>query len=102
MIGGSYGGQNQFAIAGQDDRIDAIIPTITWNDLSYSLARTTPTRPRASPTTPRGLPRRSGSTSSSALGIVSGLQNTTTTADPDPIVGCPNFRDRGLPRQRLS
>ena len=38
MIGGSYGGQNQFAIAAQDDRIDAIIPMITWNDLSYSLA----------------------------------------------------------------
>src|SRR4029450_816600 len=38
MIGGSYGGQIQYAVAMQDARIDAIIPIITWNDLSYSLA----------------------------------------------------------------
>ncbi|MDX6638719.1 MAG: hypothetical protein QOJ01_2230, partial [Solirubrobacterales bacterium] len=38
MIGGSYGGQIQFAAAGIDPRIDTIIPIITWNDLSYSLA----------------------------------------------------------------
>src|SRR3954451_7268939 len=35
MIGGSYGGQIQFAIAGLDRRLDAIVPQITWNDLSY-------------------------------------------------------------------
>ena len=43
MIGGSYGGQIQFAAAGFEkaagtNRLDAIIPLITWNDLSYSLA----------------------------------------------------------------
>lgn len=43
MIGGSYGGQIQFAAAAYEhqhgtDRLDAIIPLITWNDLSYSLA----------------------------------------------------------------
>ena len=38
MIGGSYGGQVQFAAAGIDPRVDAIVPIITWNDLSYSLA----------------------------------------------------------------
>src|SRR3954452_1791203 len=38
MVGGSYGGQIQFAIAGIDPRVDTIIPIITWNDLSYSLA----------------------------------------------------------------
>src|SRR4051812_2347747 len=36
MIGGSYGGQIQFAIAGLDRRLDTIVPQITWNDLSYS------------------------------------------------------------------
>src|SRR4051812_36228372 len=35
MIGGSYGGQIQFAIAGVDPRMDAIVPQITWNDLAY-------------------------------------------------------------------
>lgn len=38
MIGGSYGGEVQFAAAALDPRIRAIIPMITWNDLSYSLA----------------------------------------------------------------
>src|SRR5680860_1441786 len=38
MIGGSYGGQIQYALAMQDKRVDALIPLITWNDLSYSLA----------------------------------------------------------------
>ena len=38
MIGGSYGGQIQYAVAEQDKRVDALIPIITWNDLSYSLA----------------------------------------------------------------
>src|SRR5688500_9954278 len=43
MTGGSYGGQVQFAAAGFEraagtDRLDAIIPLITWNDLAYSLA----------------------------------------------------------------
>jgi predicted acyl esterase len=42
MIGGSYGGQIQFATAAVEheaatDRLDTIIPIITWNDLSYSL-----------------------------------------------------------------
>jgi ABC-2 type transport system ATP-binding protein len=43
MTGGSYGGQIQFATAAYEhqrgtDRVDAIIPLITWNDLAYSLA----------------------------------------------------------------
>jgi predicted acyl esterase len=42
MVGGSYGGQIQFATAAWEheknlDRLDAIVPMITWNDLSYSL-----------------------------------------------------------------
>src|SRR5689334_22396799 len=37
MIGGSYGGQIQFAVAGVDHRVDTIVPIITWNDLTYSL-----------------------------------------------------------------
>lgn len=38
MVGGSYGGEVQFAAASIDPRIKAIIPVITWNDLAYSLA----------------------------------------------------------------
>lgn len=38
MIGGSYGGAIQLATAAVDHRVDALVPMITWNDLSYSLA----------------------------------------------------------------
>ncbi len=38
MIGGSYGGAVQLATAAVDHRLDALVPMITWHDLSYSLA----------------------------------------------------------------
>jgi len=44
MIGGSYGGEVQFAVADKarnadgTSKVDALIPQITWNDLAYSLA----------------------------------------------------------------
>ncbi|MFJ4965152.1 CocE/NonD family hydrolase [Streptomyces sp. NPDC088729] len=38
MFGGSYGGAIQFATAAVDHRVDALVPLITWNDLSYALA----------------------------------------------------------------
>lgn len=95
MIGGSYGGQIQFAIAGQDPRIDAIIPMITWNDLSYSLAPNN-TDSLSGPgkgvtyATP-GVAKKEWVDLFFGIGILSGLQNTTT--DPARNVGCPNFRD---------
>ena len=94
MIGGSYGGQIQFAVAGQDPRIDAIIPMITWNDLSYSLApNNTDHATGASPTTPRAWPRSSGSTCSSGSASSPGWR--TPHADPAPQRRLPQ-----LPRPR--
>lgn len=37
-VGGSYGGAYQLLLASHDDRVDAIAPQMTWNDLRYSLA----------------------------------------------------------------
>ncbi|MBO0909953.1 alpha/beta hydrolase [Arthrobacter sunyaminii] len=37
MAGASYGGGIQFVLASQDPRVDAIAPTIAWNDLTTSL-----------------------------------------------------------------
>jgi ABC-2 type transport system ATP-binding protein len=34
VVGGSYGGALALMLAGQDTRVDAIVPIITWNDLS--------------------------------------------------------------------
>jgi ABC-2 type transport system ATP-binding protein len=33
-VGGSYGGALALMLAGQDQRVDAIVPMITWNDLA--------------------------------------------------------------------
>jgi ABC-2 type transport system ATP-binding protein len=33
-VGGSYGGALSIMLAGQDSRVDAIVPMITWNDLA--------------------------------------------------------------------
>ncbi|HWC35019.1 MAG TPA: CocE/NonD family hydrolase, partial [Mycobacteriales bacterium] len=38
MIGNSYGGGIQYAVAGVDPRVDAIVPMITWNNMAYSIA----------------------------------------------------------------
>jgi putative CocE/NonD family hydrolase len=79
MIGGSYGGQIQYAVAKQDPRIDAIIPIITWNDLSYSLA-------------PHGVAKKEWIDLFSVAGVASGAENAP--ADPDTLAGCPNFTDQ--------
>ncbi|GAA0544388.1 CocE/NonD family hydrolase [Paractinoplanes ferrugineus] len=34
VVGGSYGGALALLLAGQDPRVDAIVPSITWNDLN--------------------------------------------------------------------
>jgi ABC-2 type transport system ATP-binding protein len=79
MIGGSYGGQVQYAVAMQDPRLDAIIPLITWNDLNYSLA-------------PGEVAKKQWIDLFFGAGIVSGVQNAQ--ADPETLPGCPNFTDQ--------
>src|SRR5690349_18613672 len=82
MTGGSYGGQIQFATAAYEhehgtDRLDAIIPLITWNDLAYSLAPENSTLP--------GGTARSGSVSYRGTGVFkyqwAGLFTTVGVAD---------------------
>jgi predicted acyl esterase len=92
MIGGSYGGEVQFAAASVDPRIDTIIPLITWNDLSYSLtpnntdlaAGVTATTPGVTKLTWPLLFFAEGAVLDSAQGFAT---------DPSRVVGCPNFTD---------
>lgn len=91
MIGGSYGGQIQYAVAEQDPRIDAIIPIITWNDLSYSLApNNTDLSHGVSYRTP-GVAKKDWIDLFFGDGIVSGAQGAMATKSPKALVGCPNF-----------
>lgn len=91
MIGGSYGGEIQFATADVDPRLDTIIPVITWSSLNYSLAPNnaglTPDGPVTSPTP--GAAKSTWALGFSAVGVADGLQGTQ--ADPSRDVGCPNF-----------
>jgi putative CocE/NonD family hydrolase len=91
MIGGSYGGEIQLAAASIDQRIDTIVPLITWNDLSYSLApnNTSQITPTGVSTVVPGAAKLNWALGFSALGMVDGAQNAQ--ADPNRLVGCPNF-----------
>jgi dienelactone hydrolase len=95
MIGGSYGGQIQFATAAVDARLDTIIPMITWNDLTYSLDpnntdQTPGQTPRVSTRTP-GAAKLFWAAGFSAEGVADGLQGAQ--GDPNRLYPCPNFAD---------
>lgn len=92
MIGGSYGGQIQYAVAAQDSRVDALIPIITWNDLSYSLAPNNTDFKRGVTYGTPGVYKREWTNFFFGVGIADGVQGSTV--DPDRNVGCPNFARR--------
>ncbi|MEJ3743359.1 alpha/beta fold hydrolase [Actinomycetes bacterium KLBMP 9797] len=45
VVGGSYGGALALLLAAQDQRVDAIVPMITWNDLARSFLPESTGRP---------------------------------------------------------
>ncbi|MDP9101274.1 MAG: ABC transporter ATP-binding protein [Actinomycetota bacterium] len=94
MIGGSYGGQIQFAVAGVDPRLDTIIPQITWNDLAYSLApNNDANQVGVSYQAPNpGMEKLDWVSLFFGLGIADGVQGSQT--DPKRNTGCPNFDNR--------
>ena len=90
MVGGSYGGQAQFAAAAIDPRIDTIIPMLTWNNLGHSLApNSTDQASGSSPSTP-GVTKAVWTTGVALVGATSpGPQGYIS--DPSRAAGCPNF-----------
>jgi ABC-2 type transport system ATP-binding protein len=91
MIGGSYGGEIQFATADDDPRLDTIIPLITWNDLSYSLGPNNTAQTTGVSTSTPGAVKLVWGLGFSAEGVADGLENAQ--ADPSRLYGCPNFAD---------
>jgi putative CocE/NonD family hydrolase len=89
MIGGSYGGGNQFATASVDTRVDTIVPIITWNDLSYSLAPNNTDQTKGVSTSNPGAIKLTWGLLFSADGMAGGVQGGQD--DPARVVGCPNF-----------
>ena len=92
MIGGSYGGEIQFATASIDRRVDTIVPMITWNDLAYSLAPNNADVDHGVSSHTPGVEKYEWTSLFFALGIADGIQGAQ--ADPSRNVGCPNFDDR--------
>jgi predicted acyl esterase len=108
MTGGSYGGQIQFAAAGFErgtgtDRLDAIIPLITWNDLSYSLAPENSALPQNTARSGSVTSRQTGvfkyqwAALFSTVGVANGAEDIPSPVD-DPTgfqdfvtEGCANF-----------
>src|SRR4051812_43896190 len=96
MIGGSYGGQIQFSIAGIDPRMDALVPQITWNDLSYSLTPNNTSFTSGVTYATPGVPKAEWSALFSALGVADGAQ-ATAKFDTSHLGPCPNFDPRVCP-----
>jgi predicted acyl esterase len=98
MIGGSYGGQVQYAVAMQDPRVDALIPLITWNDLEYSLAPNNADQVatgRSVDTRTPGVAKKQWVDLFFSAGIIDGVDDAQV--DPGRNVGCPNFADEACP-----
>jgi predicted acyl esterase len=101
MIGVSYGGEVQFATA-SFGRVDTIVPQITWNDLSYSLAPSntaqlrTATDPR-SVSAPVGVSKIGWTSLFFALGLAQDVQNSRPQDLVEQLAeanACPNFDAR--------
>lgn len=89
MVGGSYGGEVQFAAAAIDPRIDAIVPVITWNDLAYSLAPNNDTPASAWAKSPPGVLKWEWAALFFGDGLSEPFENPTAT--PFPPATCPGF-----------
>jgi hypothetical protein len=98
MLGGSYAGAAQLAIASLDPRLDTIIPDSTWNDLSYSFA-------------PNNTDNATGGVSSATPGVFKldwpaifavdgtsgGTQDAVDDQDSSHVGPCPNYADAMCP-----
>lgn len=89
-LGGSYGGGFQFATASIDPRVDTLVPLITWNDLSYSLAPNGTDQTTGVSTARSGSAKQWWAVGFSLLGLTGDLQNGQV---PPDLLPCPNFAD---------
>lgn len=95
MIGGSYGGQVQYAAASVDRRLDTIVPIITWNDLAYALAPNNLALGAQPAGVTAGVPKWHWTTFFHALGLAQPALHPDAT--PKPPSSCPGFDPRVCP-----
>ncbi len=88
-FGGSYGGGVQFAVASVDARVDALVPFVTWNDLSYSLGPNSTAQTKGVSTSVPGAAKLMWALGFAVVGVTGELQNQQIPPD----LPCPNFAD---------
>lgn len=91
-VGGSYGGQVQFAALAVDRRLDALVPLITWNDLGYSLTPNNAGFQTGVSSAEPGVFKRGWAGLFTGVGVLRGVEHAPS--DPSRLAGCPNFRDQ--------
>lgn len=101
MIGGSYGGAIQMATAAVDHRVDALVPLITWNDLSYSLNPNNAAQHSGVSSDTPGVYKKQWTNGFFLIGEAQGLLNPSL--DPSRIggSGCLHFVARACETKRL-
>lgn len=95
MVGGSYGGEVQFATEDECKCLSAIVPIITWNDLAYSLAPNNDTANFVHTDQVPGVLKYQWDSFFSALGVTEPFQNPNST--PSPPSTCPGFDPQVCP-----
>jgi ABC-2 type transport system ATP-binding protein len=96
VVGGSYGGGLALLLAAQDPRVDAIVPSITWNDLSRSFLPESTGQPPANGVFKKGWAGiffGSGNAGPSGVGGVNAQQ---TPAGGTPAAGPPSPAPSGV------
>lgn len=93
MLGGSYGGEIQFAAASVDSRLDTIVPQITWNDLSYSLAPNDTDFDRGVTSNSPGTEKFQWVSLFFGIGVADTGSGTIGGQDQSHLGPCPNFAD---------
>ncbi|WP_368396498.1 CocE/NonD family hydrolase [Streptomyces sclerotialus] len=102
MIGGSYGGAIQMATAAVDDRVDALVPMITWNDLAYALDPNNADQPAGSVSNDvPGVYKKQWTNGFFLIGEAQGLLNPSL--DPSRLggAGCLHFVAKACETKRL-
>jgi ABC-2 type transport system ATP-binding protein len=79
-VGGSYGGALSLLLAGKDPRVDAIVPSITWNDLGRSFL------PQSADTNTTGVFKKGWAGLFFGNGAAAG-QDVPAAANPSPACG---------------
>ena len=97
MLGGSYGGEIQFAVAEQDPRVDAINPQITWSDLAYSLIPNNTDFSHGVTSGTPGVVKVDWPTGFFGEGVGDGIEEAATNGDTSHVGQCPNFDPRACP-----